>query len=469
MVGLRPWRAFAVVAVAVFMSVLDLFIVNIAFPDLLREFPAAGLAGLSWVLNGYAIVFAALLVPFGKLGDVLGRRRVFRAGLLAFVAGSALAAAAPSVEFLVAARLLQAAGAAAVTPTSLGLVLPLFPVERRSTVIGAWAALGGVGAATGPVLGGLLVGLSWRWVFLVNVPIGLVAYVLAGRLKEFRDERSSLPDGLGAALLAAAVTLLTLGVVQGPEWGWDLRAWACIAAAGLLTAGFVARSARHPAPVLELEILRVPAFALASLSALLFFAGFAGMLLSGVLFLTEVWRFSALQAGFAVAPGPAAAAVFAALAGRLGDRFGPAVVGAPGGLLVALGALWLTLRLDVEPAYVTVFLPGQLVIGAGVGLMLPAFTALAAATLPPARLATGIGAQLTFRQIGTALGVAGWVALVGTPVAGAAALAAFDRGYLFVAACAGTAALVLLPLVRASERTLDPLRTARSTPGAPTR
>jgi EmrB/QacA subfamily drug resistance transporter len=445
---LTRWRAFAVVAVAVFMSVLDLFIVNIAFPDLRREFPAAGLAGLSWVLNGYAIVFAALLVPLGKLGDVLGRRRVFRAGLLAFVLGSALAAAAPSVQCLVAARLLQAAGAAAITPTSLGLVLPLFPPGRRSTVIGAWAALGGVGAATGPVLGGLLVGLSWRWVFLVNIPIGLVGYVLARRLREFREERSSLPDGWGAAQLAGAVTLLTLGIVQGPEWGWDLRAWACLAVAGLLTVAFVARSARHPAPVLELELFRAPAFALASVSALVFFAGFAGMLLAGVLFMTEVWGFSALQAGFAVAPGPVAAAAFAAVAGRLGDRFGPAVVGAPGGLLVALGALWLTVRLDLVPAYAAVFLPGQLIIGAGVGLMLPAFTALAAATLPPARLATGIGAQLTFRQLGTTLGVAGWVAIVGNPAAGAGVLAAFDRGYEFIATCAVTAALVLLPLVR---------------------
>ncbi len=442
---LPRWRAFSIVAVAVFMSILDLFIVNIVFPDLRRDFPATGLAGLSWVLNGYAIVFAALLVPFGKLGDVLGRRRVFRAGLLAFVLGSALAAAAPSVEFLVAARLLQAAGGAAITPTSLGLVLPLFPPERRATVIGAWAALGGVGAATGPVLGGLLVGLSWRWVFLVNIPIGLVAFVFARRLREFRDERSRLPDGLGAALLAAAVTLLTLGIVQGgPEWGWDLRAWACVVLAGLLTVAFLARSARHPAPVLELEILRVPAFALASVSALAFFAGFAGMLLTGVLFLTEVWGFSALQAGFAVAPGPVAAACFAALAGRLGDRFGPAAVGAPGGLLVALGALWLTLRLDVEPSYAAVFLPGQLTIGAGVGLMLPAFTALAAATLPPSRLATGIGAQLTFRQVGTALGVAGWVALV------------------------RTSDLPLHRQLAPAQGQVD-TRTARSTPGAPTR
>lgn len=447
-----PWRAFAVVATAVFMSILDLFIVNIAVPDLRREFAGADLAALSWVLNGYAITFAALLVPFGKLGDVLGRRRVFRAGLLAFVIGSALAAAAPSVEFLVAARLLQAAGGAAVTPTSLGLVLPLFAAGKRATVIGGWAALGGVGAALGPPVGGLLVGVSWRWIFLVNVPVGLVAVVLARQLTEIRDDEAALPDGPGAVLLAAAVTLLTLGLVHGPAWNWDLRTVGAFGAAALLTVAFVARSARHRAPVLELAIVRVPAFALASLSALVFFAGFAAMLLAGVLFLTEVWGFSALRAGFAVAPGPAAAAVFAVLAGRLGARFGSARIGTPGGLLVTIGASWLAIRLGAEPAYAATYLPGQLMIGAGVGLILPAFTAIAAATLPPSRLATGIGAQTMFRQIGAALGVAGWVALIGAPRTGPATLAAFDRGYVFVALCAAAGALAMLPLVLATPR-----------------
>src|SRR3954454_17763442 len=198
----RPGRVLMVVGLAVFLSVLDLFIVNIAFPSLQRDFDGVGLSGLSWVLTAYAIVFAATLVPAGRLGDLYGRRRVFVIGLGLFTLGSALCAVAPSVETLVAARVIQGVGAAALTPNSLGLVLPLFPAERRSTVIGAWAGIGAVGASIAPPLGGLLVEVSWRLIFIVNVPLGIAAIVLALRLApEVRYARASrLPDLLGIAV-----------------------------------------------------------------------------------------------------------------------------------------------------------------------------------------------------------------------------------------------------------------------------
>src|SRR3954451_12554147 len=191
-----PTRVLMVVGLAVFLSVLDLFIVNIAFPSLQREFRGVGLSGLSWVLTAYAICFAAVLVPAGRLGDLYGRRKVFVIGLGLFTLGSALCAVAPTVETLVAARVLQGVGAAALTPNSLGLVLPLFPPDRRSTVIGAWAGIGAVGASLAPPLGGILVEVSWRLIFLVNVPLGTLAIVLALRLApEVRDERATrLPD-----------------------------------------------------------------------------------------------------------------------------------------------------------------------------------------------------------------------------------------------------------------------------------
>jgi EmrB/QacA subfamily drug resistance transporter len=444
------WRAFGVVAIAVFISILDLFIVNIAFPDLQREFGDASLSQLSWVLNAYAIVYAALLVPFGKLGDVLGRKLVFQAGLLAFLIGSALCAAAPSVEFLVAARVVQAAGAAALTPNSLGLLLPLFPPTERATAIGAWAALGGVGAAAGPPLGGLLVEVSWRLIFVINIPLGLLTVALVQRrLGEIKDTRTALPDGLGAALLVATVALVTVGLVQGPDWSWDGRVLGSFVAALALGAAFVARSAAHPSPVLELPLLRVPAFAMASIAALFFFAGFAALLLGGVLFLTQVWGYSVLEAGFALAPGPMAAAVFAVVSGRLVGRVGPAVVGAAGGLLFGLGTLWFLVRLGADSHYLADYLPGQLIGGAGVGLILPAFTAAAVATLPPERLATGIGAQTTFRQVGAALGVAAWVALVGTPTR-SEAVSAFGQGWAFMAACATVGGVAMLLLASTS-------------------
>jgi EmrB/QacA subfamily drug resistance transporter len=444
------WRSFATISVAVFISTLDLFIVNIAFPAIRADYPGASLSELSWILNAYAIAFAALLLPLGKLGDVLGRKRVFQLGVLTFVAGSAFAAVSPSIGVLIAARAAQGAGAAALTPTSLGLVLPLFPAHRRATAIGAWAALGAVGAAMAPPLGGLLVEASWRWIFLINVPLGLVTVVMVQRrFAELHEPGAQLPDALGTVLAGTSVGLLTLGLAQGPDWGWDRRVLACLAAALVLGVAFVRRSrvGRTPAgrsPVLDLTLFRAPAFTLASAATLLFFAGFAAFLLGGVLFLTEIWRYSVLRAGLAFAPGPVMAALGAAASGRLADRVGPAVIGAPGGFLFGTGALMFT-GLGPEPAYASEYLPGLLIGGAGVGLILPSFTASAVLAVPVTRLATGIAAETTFRQIGAALGVAGFVAVFGSP-AGTALLSAFDHKFVFMAAASLASGLVLLAL-----------------------
>src|SRR3954465_6475263 len=214
-------RVASIVSVGVFVASLDLFIVNIAFPDIQQDFHGASLASLSWILNAYAIVFAALLVPAGRWADRTGRKRAFLGGLALFTAASAACAAAPSVDVLIAARIAQAAGAAILTPSSLGLLLPEFPPEKRGLAIGLWAAVGGTAAAAGPVLGGLLVELSWRWVFLVNVPIGIAAIVAGSRvLREIREEGAERPDLVGAGLLTAAVATLIGGIVEGPDWGW---------------------------------------------------------------------------------------------------------------------------------------------------------------------------------------------------------------------------------------------------------
>jgi EmrB/QacA subfamily drug resistance transporter len=445
----KPSRVLAVVGLAVFLSILDLFIVNIAFPDLRGDFEGSSLSGLSWVLTAYAILYAAVLVPAGRLGDLYGRRRLFVIGLVLFTLGSLLCAVAPSLEALVAARVLQGIGAAALTPNSLGLVLPLFPPEKRSTVIGAWAGIGAVGASIAPPLGGLLVEVSWRLIFIVNVPLGLIAIVLALRLApEVRDARATrLPDVLGIALLIAAVGLLTLGLTQGPRWGWDERVLGAFAAAAALGAVFLRRCARHPAPVVELALLRVPAFALAGLSTLLFSAGFAGLLLGNVLFFTEVWDYSVLKAGFAFAPGPLLAATTAITSGRLADGRRPAAFGAVGGFVFAAGCLWFITHAGAQPEYLSAILPGQILTGTGVGLLLPSFTATAAATLRPDQLSTGIGVQTMFRQIGAALGLASWVAIVGTPSPGDA-VDAFGLGWAFMSVTAVLAGLALVPMAR---------------------
>jgi EmrB/QacA subfamily drug resistance transporter len=444
----RRWRVWAIVSVGVFMASLDLFIVNIAFPDIERDFAGASLSDLSWVLNAYAIVFAALLVPAGRISDRAGRKRGFLLGLMLFTAASALCAAAPSTAVLVGARVLQAAGAAFLVPTSLGLLLPEFPPEQRATAVGAWAAVGGVAAAAGPPVGGLLVEASWRWVFLVNVPVGLVTLAIAARaLREYREEKGApLPDLLGASVLAAGIASLALGIVKGPDWGWeDARVLGSFAAAATLVPLFVWRSSRHRAPVVELEMLRVRLFALANLGSFLFFAGFSAMLLAGVLFLTGVWEYSVLQAGLLLVPGPFFAALFSFPAGKLGDRFGQRAVGTPGALLFALGVAWWAWQVGPERAYPAEMLPGMIVTGIGVGLTIPSLSSAAAASLPPHRFATGIAVFGMSRQIGAALGVAILIAILGTPDG---SVGAFADGWTFIALTSLAAALAAAALGR---------------------
>jgi MFS family permease len=210
----HPWRAFTPLAVAIFLTTLDLTVVNVALPAIARDFPGESLSSLSWLLTGYAIGFAAVLVPVGKLGDLYGRKRLFVLGMALFVAGSAVAAFAGSLALLIAARVVQAIGAAAMTPNSLGLALTLFPPQRRASVIATWGAIAGLGAAAGPLCGALFAEAEWRWIFGINVPIGIAALVLVRRLvREVRDPAAGrLPDGFGAVVLAAAVSLLVLGL-----------------------------------------------------------------------------------------------------------------------------------------------------------------------------------------------------------------------------------------------------------------
>src|SRR2546427_884816 len=331
------FRVLAIVSVATFVASLDLFIVNIAFPSLQRDFAGTSDATLSWVLSGYAIVTAALLVPAGRLADLLGRKRLFLAGLATFVFASALCAAAPGAGWLIAARVLQAAGGAVLMPASLALLLAEFPPRERALAVAVWSATGAIAAAAGPPIGGLLVQASWRWVFLVNLPIGLVTAVLAARvLSESRDpEGKRFPDLAGAAMLVLASTALMLAIVQGQSWGWtSIRMIGLIAGSVVLAAGFLYWSSRHPAPVLELALFRARGFRAANISGTLFFAAFGAMLLASVLFLTRVWRVDIVTAGLEIAPGPITAAVFAVPGSLLSRRFGERTIAAIGSGLV---------------------------------------------------------------------------------------------------------------------------------------
>src|SRR5580692_4204639 len=339
----HPTLTALVVLTGVFLSSLDLFIVNIAFPSISKSFHGESLSCMSWVLSAYTIVFASLLVPAGRWADRAGRKRAFLIGLGIFTASSALCAVAPSLNLLIAARILQASGGALMLPTSLGLLLPAFGPARKGAAIGLWSAVGGAAAAFGPPIGGLLVQASWRWVFLVNLPLSLLALVFGVRLlAEVRDPAAHKSDLVGAALLSVAVASLVAAIVQGSSWGWGsariVGAFVVAAAAGTW---LVVRSFRHEYPILEPAVIRHRAVALADVSSVVFFGGFGALVLGGVLFLTGVWHESVLRAGFMIAPGPLLAGLTAFPAGLLGGRLGHRIVGTAGALFFAAGGLWL--------------------------------------------------------------------------------------------------------------------------------
>jgi EmrB/QacA subfamily drug resistance transporter len=433
-----------IVLTGVFLSSLDLFIVNIAFPNISESFHGESLSSLSWILSAYTIVFAALLVPAGRWADRAGRKKAFLIGLAIFTASSAACAAAPTLGVLIGARIIQASGGALMLPTSLGLLLPAFGPERRGAAIGLWSAVGGAAAAFGPPIGGLLVQASWRWVFLVNVPFSLLALVFGVRiLSEVKDPTAHRPDLVGAGMLSVAVASVVAAIVKGSAWGWSsatiLGAFGLAVVAG---AALVYRSRTHPYPIIEPAVIRHRAVALADVSSILFFSGFGALVLGGVLFLTGVWHESVLRAGFMIAPGPLLAALTAFPGGLLSARLSHRFVGSVGAVIFAAGGVYWVTRVGLTPHYLTDYLPGSLLGGAGVGLMLPSLGGAATAPLPPERAATGTALYAMGRQIGIALGVASLVAIIGTTT-GLSAVAAFHHAWIFMAICSLAAGALL--------------------------
>jgi EmrB/QacA subfamily drug resistance transporter len=446
----RKWIVTLIVCAGVFMASLDLFIVNIAFPSIERSFHHASLGSLSWIVSGYAIVFAALLVPAGRWADAFGRKRAFLLGLAIFVIASVGCAVSPSIGWLIAARVIQAAGGALMLPTSLGLILPEFAPSERHSAIGAWAATGAIAAATGPPLGGLLVQADWRLVFLVNVPVGVLGLAFGVRILCERREAGALrPDLLGALTFTVAIGALVVAIVNGQAWGWDsLRVLGLLMLTAILLPTIWWRSGRHPSPLFEPAMLRVRSFSLAVTASILFFAGFAAMLLSGVLFLTTVWHEPVLTAGLMLFPGPLMAAVFSVPSARLGARFGYRLPGVAGSLLFAgASVFWITQTGD-HPAYVSQYLPGIACSGAGVGLVIPTLTGAGASSLPAARFATGAAVLTMGRQVGSALGIAVLVAVLGTHATTASSFHSAWAICLAGALSAGVALAALVPAVR---------------------
>jgi EmrB/QacA subfamily drug resistance transporter len=442
----HAWAVLAVSAAGVYVVFLDATIVNIAFPAISADFSDVTRSGLSWVLNAYAVVFGALLVTAGRLADDHGRRRVFFAGLSVFALSSALCGLAPSAELLIAARVLQGVGGALLVPASLALLLPEFPLAKRATAVGLWSACGAIASATGPSIGALLIdGPGWRWVFFVNLPF-CVAAIWYGRrvLVESKAAARGRVDLLGVLLVTAVFGLLSLGLVQGGAWGWtSYRTLGVFINAGLLAPVLVLRSMHHDHPAMPVRLFRVRAFSTATSATLFYGAAFYGQILVNVLFLTGVWHFSILRTAVAILPGPLMAAVAAPVSGRLADRYGYRWVVVPGATLFVVGAVVMATAMPASPAYLTHFLPAQLLLGISIGTTMSTLGAAASQALPPTEFGSGSAVSSAARQLGAVLGVAIVIAVLGTP-APAEALRAFHHAWATTGALAlGTLALSL--------------------------
>ncbi|MFD9596701.1 MFS transporter [Kitasatospora sp. NPDC059973] len=432
-----------------FVAFLDSTIVNVAFPNIAKTFSGSDLPTLSWVLNGYNVVIAAFLMPAGRAADRLGCRRSFAVGLSLFTLASVVCGLAGSATVLIAARLVQAVGAAILVPTSLALLMPMFPMARRLIAITIWGAAAALAAGIGPGLGGLLAEhWSWRAVFLVNIPIGVAAVWASRSLTEQRERGGPTPDVLGAALLGGALGLLALGLVKGPDWEWTSPGTlGALAGGALLAVAAVLRSARHPAPVIALDLLRSRSAIGGNLGSMLFSVTFYMVILNNILFLTGHWHWSLITAGLATTPPPIATALVARPASRFAERFGDRPVVIVGCLIYACGTLLLLWGGGRGPDFLTHWLPGAVVMGTGAGLVWPVLGAVALAGVEPARLATASAANAAFRQLGAVLGTALAVSVV-TASAADALGAARDTWYLAIGFALAVALLAAVTIRR---------------------
>lgn len=458
-----PWGVLGIASLAAFMVFLDTQVLFVAFSDIRASFPDVSFPTMSWTLSAYTIALAAALVPSGRLADRFGRKRTFLIGLVAFTLASALCAVATTPELLVAFRVIQALGAAALVPASLALVLSVFPAEKVPAAVAIWGAIAALAAAIGPTAGGLLVDAwGWRSVFLINLPVGLIAFVLAFRsVPESRESAvSRFPDPVGTLLLAAALSLVALGIVQSDQWHWgSARTILVLLGGAAVLVLFVVRTLDHPHPALDLELFGSRSFRWANIATAAFTIGFTGMFFAQVLFLTQVWGYGIVKTGLAMMPGPFVVMLLAPFLGRLAGRIGQRSLLVPGGLVYAASGLWFLAVTDEHPAWATHMLPGSLLAGVGVSMVIPHLTSAAVQGLPPDQFGAGSAVNQAVRQFGATFGIALVVALLGT-VTPLNALAHFQRVWWLLVICGvltSAAALALPRKAAAPEIALDPV------------
>jgi EmrB/QacA subfamily drug resistance transporter len=448
-----PWVVFAIASAALFLVSVDATIAVATFPALRSSFSQTSPATLSWVLNACTILYAALLVPAGRLVDLHGAKRLFLFGVTLFTLASAVCGLAPGTATLIAARTVQAVGGAVLTPASLALILGAFPADRRSAIVGLWRAAGALGAAVGPGAGAILIELaSWRAAFPVNLPLGaLILWFAARRLPALKGADAG--EGLdlpGIALIAGGVAALTYGVVQIKAAGFAAAAvWGpALAGPGLLaTCALWARSRQGAA--IDMTLFADRTYALVTVASFVFGIAFSLMFLSSFLFLLGIWGYAQGLTGLAVTPGPLVVIAVAVASGRLVGRVGHRAVLVAGGILYAGAQGWVALQVTETPAYLTLWFPMQILGGIAVGLLLVGLSGAAVAQLPPARFGVGGAVNNAVRQLGGVFGTALAVVLVGQTGAGPEA---FRAAFLCLGLIGLAVAPLCLPLSRQSGR-----------------
>ncbi|MFP3588713.1 DHA2 family efflux MFS transporter permease subunit [Paraburkholderia sp. SIMBA_055] len=447
------WPIFWIASGAVFLVSLDTTMLYSVFQSIRSSFTYATPASLSWVLNAYTIVYAAMLIPAGGFADAHGRKQVFLVGVLIFVCASAACGVSPDIATLVGARVCQAIGAALLTPASLSLVLAAFPPSQRAMTVSMWGAVGGFAAAVGPSLGAYIAQTySWRWAFFINVPVGATSLLLGIRLLAPTASTAirRRVDMIGMALLIASVALMALVLVELRGSGWtnlELALTAGLSVGCMLI--FVVWANKVSDPLVELSLFRNTTYTAANLATLTFGIAFAMMFFAFFFYMTGIWHFDSVHAGLAIIPGPLIVIPVAIVTGRLAGRYGHRRFLVSGALLYAATGTWFYFIPGVSPEYGSHWLPGLLMSGASVGLVMPSLAGAAVSRLPVEHYAVGSAVNQATRQIGAVIGVAIVVMLLGH---GIATRASFDAVYgIHIALALITALLCTLVRTRRND------------------
>jgi EmrB/QacA subfamily drug resistance transporter len=402
------WLGLALLATVQFMVVLDIAIVNVALPSIQTDLDFSQ-ANLQWVISAYALVFGGFLLLGGRTADILGRRRVFMIGLIAFTIGSLLCGLAWSEASLIGARAIQGLGAATISPAALAILMTTFAEGReRNIALGVWGAVGGFGAAAGVLLGGVLTdAFSWEWIFFVNIPVGLAAFGLAPvLLGESRDSRVRTFDALGAVLVTAGLSTLVLGITQGHEWGWSSgRTIGVFVASAALLLGFVGWENRVAEPLMRFGILRTKTVLGANVAGFILGTALFSMFLMLTLYMQQVLGYSAMKTGVAYLAVAGTSIVWANVAAALVGRVGVRPLIAAGMAILAVGMI-LFAQVSVDGSYAANLLPGFLIVAFGMALCFVPISIAALAGVSQAEAGIASGLINTSQQIGGAVGIA---------------------------------------------------------------